>query len=76
MPTAQKTLRIYHKYTSVNWEIYQSLQAFMIDLPTKFVTSKYRSFMFSLFAAMFPTGFDNHHQRVLKQKEMLALPKP
>jgi hypothetical protein len=32
--------------------------------------------MFSLFATMFPNGFDNHHQRVLKQKEMLPLPKP
>jgi len=41
IPTAQKTLRIYHKHTAVNWEIYQSLQAFMIDLPTEFVTSKY-----------------------------------
>jgi hypothetical protein len=32
--------------------------------------------MFSSFATMFPTGFDNHHQRFLKQKEMSPLPKP
>jgi hypothetical protein len=45
----------------------------MIDLPTEFVTSKYCQFIFPLFADTFPTGFDNHHQRVLKQMEMLPL---
>jgi len=46
----------------------------MIDLQTELVTSKYC--LFSLFADVFPTGLDNHHQRVLKQKEMLPLSMP
>jgi hypothetical protein len=65
IPTAQKTLRICHKYTSVKWEIYQSLRVFMIDLPTEFVTNKIL-LVYALFADIFPTGFDNHHQGVLK----------
>ena len=37
IPTSQKTLHISHKYPPANWEIYQCLQDFMIDLPKQFV---------------------------------------